>query len=237
MVEGGLGLGDEALAPARRRAPARVMAPTPWPAGKNSRSGSTPSVSSSPPRWLAPSCIDSHDCAGKRLELVGVVLEVLGVLVAHDAARLAGVGPADDRAVLARCAAARPCSRRRPRASGVAMKRVPDPHAVGAEGSARRRAPARRRCPRRRPPAPGRRRRRRPAARGPSWRPGRCGRRPRCPGRRRCRSRPRRRRWRGGPCRTCSPPARCGRGTGRSTSRGTPSPATNTLRPAVDDLA
>ena len=51
---------------------------------------------------------------GERLQLVGVLLEVLRPLVAHDAAGLAGVGAADHRAVLGGGRAASPCSRRPP---------------------------------------------------------------------------------------------------------------------------
>ena len=51
---------------ARRRARARRWRPRPGRPGMNSRSGSTPSVVSSPPRWLTPSCIDLDDLHRER---------------------------------------------------------------------------------------------------------------------------------------------------------------------------
>ena len=108
-----------------------------------------------------------------------------------------------------------------------------DPDAVGAEGQRGGQARGRRRCRRRRRQARGRRPRRRSGARAASWRPARCGRRPRCPGRRRCRSPPRPPRRRGGPCRTCSRRARRCWWHSSTTSRGTPRPATNTRAPSA----
>ena len=76
------------------------MAPTPCPQGKNSRRTSTSvAVGRAEVVGAGLGGVDGL-LAGNGLQLLGVLLEVLGPVVAHDAAGLAGVGPADDGAVL-----------------------------------------------------------------------------------------------------------------------------------------
>ena len=167
------------------------MAPTPWPHGMNSRCRST-GVPPWSPRWLTPAARRGDDLGRERLQLLGVLLEVLRPVVAHDAARLAGEarettvpssGSADQRLLVAVDRAG----------LGRGDEAGADPHAVGAErqggGEA---APVEE-------PAGGDDRD--PLAdgvddlraRAPSSPRCRCGRRPRCPGRRRSRTRWRRR--------------------------------------------
>ena len=87
------------------------MAPTPCPHGMNSRRRST--VGAVGVAEVVDAGPGRGDGLGReRLQLVGVLLEVLRPVVAHDAARLAGERPADDGAVLGRGRAASPCSRR-----------------------------------------------------------------------------------------------------------------------------
>ena len=93
-----------------RPAPARRCAPTPWPHGMNSFGHVD---------LGAVGCAEVVDAGlrrgdrllRERLQLLGVLLEVVGPVVAHDPARLAGERPADDRAVLGEWRAASPCSR------------------------------------------------------------------------------------------------------------------------------
>ena len=164
-----------------------------------------------------------------------MLLDVLRPLVAHRAQRLAGEAAADHGAVfggaqqrfLVAAHGARFGSRDEARA---------EPHAVGAErdrggepATVEDSAGRDDRYPRRRP-------RRRSAGRAASWRRCRCGRRLRCPARSRSRSRPRPRRsaWRTFPhmlATSTLPSCRI-----LMTSRGTPSPATNSDAPPVTTL-
>ena len=173
----------------RRPAPAASIAPTPWPHGMNSRLTST-SVPSAPPRWLTPAFVRGDRLLRERLQLLGVLLVVVRPLVAHDAAGLAGVRPADDGAVLGRGEQRLLVAVHRA-GLGRGDEAGADPHAVGTERQRGGQAAAVEQTAGGDDRHLGRRLRRRPAARAPSWPPCRCGRRPRCPGRRRSR-----RRWR-----------------------------------------
>ena len=98
-VERALGIGDDPADEFTGRDESRRSPPTPWPAGKNSRSTST-SRAVGGAEVVGPGGHRGEHLGGERLELLGVLVEVLGPLVAQDPARLAGVRAGHDGAVL-----------------------------------------------------------------------------------------------------------------------------------------